>query len=68
MPEPIPTPSAQTGLRALKAMLRERHPLAAMQVFHDELGDVFRPQLPGFRPTINGSSPQLVLEGGLNHQ
>jgi len=49
---PIPTPSAQTGLRALKAMLRERHPLAAMQVFHNELGDVFRPQLPGFRPVV----------------
>lgn len=52
MPIPIPTPSAQTGLRALKAMLRERHPLAAMQVFHNELGDVFRPQLPGFRPVV----------------
>jgi len=49
---PVPTPSAQTGLRALQAMLRERHPLAAMQVFHDELGDIFRPQLPGFRPVV----------------
>jgi cytochrome P450 len=49
---PIPAPSAQTGLRALKAMLRERHALAAMQVFHDELGDVFRAQLPGFRPVV----------------
>jgi cytochrome P450 len=52
MPTPIPTPSAQTGLRALKAMLGERHPLAAMQVFHDELGDVFRVNLPGFRPLV----------------
>jgi cytochrome P450 len=33
-------------------MLRERGPLAAMRVFHDELGDVFRPQLPGFRPVV----------------
>jgi cytochrome P450 len=52
MSVPIPTPSAQTGLRALKAMLRERHALAALQVFHDELGDVFRAQLPGFRPVV----------------
>jgi len=52
MSTPIPTPSSQTGLRALKAMLRERHPLAAMQVFHDELGDVFRVQLPGFTPVV----------------
>ena len=39
-------------MRALKAMLREQYPLAAMQVFHNELGDVFRPQLPGFRPAV----------------
>ncbi|GAB4530913.1 MAG: hypothetical protein Kow0063_09610 [Anaerolineae bacterium] len=52
MSKPIPTPSPQTGRRALQAMPRERHPLAAMQVFHDELGDVFRPQLPGFRPVV----------------
>jgi cytochrome P450 len=52
MPIPIPTPSSQTGLRALKAMLAERHPLAAMQVFHDELGDVFRVNLPGFTPVV----------------
>jgi cytochrome P450 len=49
---PIPAPDSQTGLRALKAMLRERNPLAAMQVFHDELGDVFRIQLPGFKPVV----------------
>jgi cytochrome P450 len=49
---PIPTPDSQTGLRALKAMLRERNPLAAMQVFHDELGDVFHIQLPGFKPVV----------------
>lgn len=48
----IPTPDSQTGLRALHAMLLERHPLAALQVFHDELGDVFRIQLPGFTPIV----------------
>jgi cytochrome P450 len=33
-------------------MLHERNPLAAMQVFHDELGDVFHIQLPGFKPVV----------------
>ncbi|HSF81400.1 MAG TPA: cytochrome P450 [Anaerolineales bacterium] len=52
MNKPIPTPPPQIGLRALGAMLREGHPLAAMQIFHDELGDIFRPQLPGFKPVV----------------
>jgi cytochrome P450 len=44
-------------------MLRERHPLAAMQVFHNELGDVFRTQLPGFRPVVlvGPEAAQFVL-------
>lgn len=50
MPPEIPAPDANVGLRALQAMVREGHILAAMQVFHAELGDVFRVTLPGFRP------------------
>lgn len=50
--KPIPVPDPQTGLRALQALLAERHPLAAMQVFHDELGDIFRINLPGFTPVV----------------
>ncbi len=52
MLKPIPTPSPQSGLRALQAMLSERHPLAAMQVFHEDLGDIFRVNLPGFKPVV----------------
>jgi cytochrome P450 len=48
----IPVPTPQSGLRALQAMLRQRHPLAALQVFHDDLGDVFRINLPGFTPVV----------------
>ena len=33
-------------------MLRDRHPLAAMEVFREELGDVFQITLPGFRPVV----------------
>ncbi len=46
----VPTPNAKTSLRALSAMLGEKHPLAALQVFHAELGDVFRVNLLGFSP------------------
>ncbi len=52
MSRPVPTPSPETGLRALRALVKEGHPLAAMQVFHRELGDVFRIQLPGFTPIV----------------
>jgi cytochrome P450 len=33
-------------------MLSERHPLAALQVFHADLGDIFRINLPGFTPVV----------------
>jgi len=52
MYKPIPEPNPQAGLHALRAMLREKHPLAAMQVFHASLGDVFRIKLPGFAPVV----------------
>lgn len=48
----IPTPNQQAGMKALSALLQERHPLAAMQVFHAEMGDVFRINLPGFKPVV----------------
>lgn len=49
---PVPTPDAQTSLRALRALLEARNPLAAMQIFHEETGDIFRIQLPGFSPIV----------------
>jgi cytochrome P450 len=52
MLHPIPTPDSQTGLRALRALLQFGHPLAALQVFHNELGDIFRVNLPGFTPVV----------------
>jgi cytochrome P450 len=50
--KPIPVPDPQTGLRSLRALLSERHPLAALQVFHLEMGDIFRINLPGFTPVV----------------
>lgn len=52
MTKPIPTPDGETSLHALRAMLREGHPYAAVEVFHRALGDVFRITLPGFQPVF----------------
>ncbi len=52
MYQPIPTPDAETSARALRALLRERHPYAAVEVFHRALGEVFRIELPGFKPVF----------------
>jgi len=64
--KPIPLPTPQAGLLALQAMLRDGHPLAALQVFQRELGDVFRINLPGFTPVVM-AGPQaarfVLVEG-----
>jgi cytochrome P450 len=52
MLESPPIPDQRIGSLALRAMLRERHPLAAMQIFHAQLGDVFRINLAGFKPVV----------------
>lgn len=49
---PIPSPSPQTGLRALRAIFRERTVMAALEVIHNDLGNVFRVSAPGFNPVI----------------
>ncbi len=50
--QPLPVPDAATSWQALRAMISEKHPLAALQVFHRELGDVFQITLPGFSPIV----------------
>lgn len=47
-----PAPSGQIGLRALGAIIRHKSPLAALEVFHQTLGDVFRMTVPGFNPIV----------------
>ncbi|MCC6566474.1 MAG: hypothetical protein IT298_11995 [Chloroflexi bacterium] len=49
---PIPTPTAQIGLKALRAIQRERPVMAALPVMRDELRDIFRINLPGFNPVV----------------
>lgn len=48
----IPKPEPMTGLRALRAIIRDHSVLSAMQVFHAEMGDVFRMPLAGFNPVV----------------
>jgi cytochrome P450 len=47
-----PAPDGPTGLRALQAMGRQRSPLAALELFHQTLGDVFKMRLFGFKATV----------------
>ena len=49
---PIPEPDGVTSLRSLRVLLQERNLLSALQVFHAELGDVFRLQLPGLQTVM----------------
>lgn len=52
MPRQIPTPTPQVGLSALKAILREHNIMAALSVFHREIGEIFRINAPGFKPVM----------------
>jgi cytochrome P450 len=47
---PIPTPKA--GLRALQALAQQRNILAALEILHQEMGNVFRINLPNFNPVV----------------
>lgn len=42
MPRPVPNPTPQTGLRALRAIVQNRSVMPALSVFHAETGDIFR--------------------------
>ena len=48
----IPLPDNPTSLRALQSLLKQRSVLAALEVFHADLGDIFQIPLPGFNPVM----------------
>lgn len=48
----IPSPNNRASLRALRALVQQQTVLAALEVFHVELGDVFQIPLPGFNPVM----------------
>jgi len=47
-----PQPSGQVGLRALQALIRHRNILAALELLHAEMGDIFRIAVPNFNPVV----------------
>ncbi len=51
-PCPLPVAESETGLRVLRALARRRTPLAALEVMHSEVGDVFQITLPSFNPAV----------------
>ncbi len=52
----IPTPNGKLALKALQTILRTRSPLPALEVFHAELGNVFRANLPSFKPIMTAGA------------
>jgi cytochrome P450 len=52
----IPTPSGRLALKALQTIVRTRSPLPALEVFHGELGKVFRANLPSFKPIMTAGA------------
>lgn len=48
----IPVPNNQVSRQALNALLEKRQLLAALGVFHEALGDIFRIPVPGFNPVM----------------
>lgn len=63
---PIPKPDGKTSLRALQAMRREKSVLAALSLFHDALGDVFRVGVGAFQPVfmVGADACHFVLVDG----
>lgn len=47
-----PRPNERASRRAFRALLRQRSLLAALEVFHAELGDIFQIPVPGFNPVM----------------
>ncbi len=62
----IPTPDQRTSLAGLRALLSQRSLLAALEVFHAQLGDVFQLPVPGFNPVmlVGAEANRFVLVEG----
>lgn len=62
----IPKPQSAALAKAGLALGRERHIFAALQAFHDEIGDIFQLELPGFRAVmmVGPEANRLILVEG----
>ncbi len=61
--QPIPQPSPDVGLEALKALVSERSLMRSLQAIHLEMGNIFQINLPGFKPVflVGPESNRFVL-------
>ncbi|GAB4544883.1 MAG: cytochrome P450 [Anaerolineae bacterium] len=53
---PIPKPSGKVALAALQAWWRGKSPFAAIEAFHQQMGPVFRANLPTFKPIMTAGA------------
>lgn len=51
-PHPLPTAESETGLRVLRELARQRTLLAALEIMHEEVGEIFQITLPSFKPAV----------------
>ena len=48
----IPLPGIRVSRLAMRALIEHKNILAPLEVFHAELGDIFRIPIPGFNPVM----------------
>ncbi|MBZ0304488.1 MAG: cytochrome P450, partial [Anaerolineae bacterium] len=65
----IPVTEADVSLVALKAWMREKTILAALESFHQQLGNIFQMNLPGFKPVmlVGPEAARFVLVNEKEH-
>jgi cytochrome P450 len=51
-PQPLPTAESDTGLRVLRELARHRSLLVALEIMHEDVGNVFQITLPSFDPAV----------------
>lgn len=59
--EAIPTLSTSNGLPVLKELAKQRSLLAGLEAMHNELGNIFEINMPGFKPIVL-SGPDTARE------
>jgi cytochrome P450 len=48
----LPFPGPETGRSVLRAFLKQRTPLAALEIMHRDMGEIFKIPLSGFSPVV----------------
>ena len=51
-PKPLPVADGETGLKALKGLIKQRSLLPALEAMHEDVGDAFKITMPVFQPAV----------------